>query len=92
MPSEIEVISRLLLAAVLGTAIDFQRERAGKPARLRTHSLICLGSSLFTVVSILGFGFGADPPRVAAGTGMYLVTLIVSIVTVGVLMLPKVRG
>lgn len=64
---EIEAILRLLLAVVLGAAIGFQRERAGKPAGLRTHALIALGSALFTVVSIFGFGTGVDPSRVAAG-------------------------
>jgi putative Mg2+ transporter-C (MgtC) family protein len=57
---------RLLLAAVLGGAIGFQREKAGKPAGLRTHMLICIGSALFTLVSIFGFGAGSDPARVAA--------------------------
>jgi putative Mg2+ transporter-C (MgtC) family protein len=62
---------RLLLAAVLGGAIGWQRERAGKPAGLRTHMLICIGSAVFTVVSIYAFkglpGGAADPSRLAAG-------------------------
>ena len=58
---------RLLLAAVLGAGIGFQRERAGKPAGLRTHMLICIGSALFALVSAYGFGLGADLSRVAAG-------------------------
>src|SRR5512137_2356971 len=57
---------RLLLAAVLGGIIGYQRERAGKPAGLRTHMLICIGATLFTLVSIYGFGSGSDPARVAA--------------------------
>jgi putative Mg2+ transporter-C (MgtC) family protein len=56
---------RLLLSAVLGGVIGFERERAKKPAGLRTHILICLGACLFTVVSI--YGFGGDIARVAAG-------------------------
>jgi len=67
MDPEIEAILRVLLAVVLGAGIGFQRERAGKPAGLRTHTLIALGSALFTVVSVFGFGIGADPSRVAAG-------------------------
>ncbi len=63
----IEIILRLLLAAALGAGIGYQRERANKPAGLRTHILICLGSALFTVVSIFGFGGGVDAARVAAG-------------------------
>jgi putative Mg2+ transporter-C (MgtC) family protein len=63
----LEIVLRLLLAAALGAGIGYQRERAGKPAGLRTHILICLGSALFTVVSIFGFGGGVDVSRVAAG-------------------------
>jgi putative Mg2+ transporter-C (MgtC) family protein len=57
---------RLLVAAVLGAAIGFQRERLGKPAGLRTHMLICIGAALFTLVSMYGFGPGSDPARVAS--------------------------
>jgi len=67
---ELEMILRLLLAAVLGAIIGYQRERVHKPAGLRTHILICVGSALFTVASLYGFsGFSAvaDPARVAAG-------------------------
>lgn len=67
MSPEIEAILRILLAVVLGAGVGFQRERAGKPAGLRTHALIALGSALFAVVSVFGFGIGADPSRVAAG-------------------------
>jgi putative Mg2+ transporter-C (MgtC) family protein len=63
---DIAMILRLLLAAALGAIIGYQRERAGKPAGLRTHILICAGAALFTVVSLYGFDGGADPSRVAA--------------------------
>jgi len=66
MPVELEMILRLLLAATLGAIVGYQRERAGKPAGLRTHMLICIGAALFTVTGIFGFG-GGDPARVAAG-------------------------
>ena len=67
MGTLMEMILRLLLATALGTIIGYQRERAKKPAGLRTHVLICLGAALFTVVSIYGFGVASDPARVAAG-------------------------
>jgi len=67
MSPEIEAGLRLLLAAFLGGIIGFQREKANKPAGLRTHILICLGSALFTVVSVLGFTGNVDPSRIAAG-------------------------
>ena len=65
MGTEVTMMLRLLLSAVLGGVIGFERERAKKPAGLRTHILICLGACLFTVVSI--YGFGGDIARVAAG-------------------------
>jgi len=34
------MVLRLLLAAALGAAIGYQRERIGKPAGLRTHILV----------------------------------------------------
>jgi putative Mg2+ transporter-C (MgtC) family protein len=64
---ELEIVLRILLAAVLGAIIGYQRERARKPAGLRTHILICVGAALFTVVSAYGFGTMADPARIAAG-------------------------
>lgn len=64
---QVEIILRLLLAAVLGAGVGYQRERVGKPAGLRTHILIALGSALFTVVSLFGFEGQVDPSRVAAG-------------------------
>jgi putative Mg2+ transporter-C (MgtC) family protein len=64
---EVEIVLRLLLAGVLGAIIGYQRERAAKPAGLRTHILICVGSAVFTIASIYGFGTVSDPSRVAAG-------------------------
>ncbi len=64
---ELDMVLRLLLATALGAIIGYQRERAGKPAGLRTLVLVCVGAALFTIASIYGFGTAADPSRVAAG-------------------------
>ena len=66
MNLDLEIALRLLLAAFLGGVIGFQREMSGKEAGLRTNMLICLGSALFTVISLYGFA-GSDPARIAAG-------------------------
>ncbi len=50
--SEIEIMIRLLAACIAGGVIGYLRERGGKAAGLRTHILVCLGSALFTIVSI----------------------------------------
>lgn len=67
MSPEIDACLRLLLAALLGAGIGMERELAHKAAGLRTHILICLGSALFAVISVLGFSGNADPSRIAAG-------------------------
>ena len=67
MPIELEMVLRLITAAALGAIIGYQRERAAKPAGVRTHVLICAGAALFTIASLYGFGAVADPARVAAG-------------------------
>jgi putative Mg2+ transporter-C (MgtC) family protein len=63
------VLLQLGLAVLLGGAIGLERELAGKPAGLRTNILICVGATLFTLMSIQlafdGPGHG-DPTRVAA--------------------------
>lgn len=63
---EIEMSARLLLAALLGAGVGYEREHADKPAGLRTHTLVSLGAALFTVVSLYGFDGVGDPARVAA--------------------------
>lgn len=61
---ELTILLRLLAAFVAGGVIGWQRERAEKPAGLRTHILVCLGSALMTMVSV--FFFPSDPARITA--------------------------
>ncbi|MEM3384950.1 MAG: MgtC/SapB family protein [Nitrososphaeria archaeon] len=60
----IEGVIGLLMSIVFGAVIGLEREITHKPAGLRTHMLVCLGSCIFTIVSLR---FGMDPARVAAG-------------------------
>ena len=62
---EIDLVLRLILAVVLGGIVGIERELVHKPAGLRTHMLVSLGSCLFTVISV--HDFGMDPARIAAG-------------------------
>jgi putative Mg2+ transporter-C (MgtC) family protein len=62
----LELLVQLLLAALLGGAIGVEREISGKPAGLRTNILICVGATLFTVLSLKLAVGGGDPGRVAA--------------------------
>jgi putative Mg2+ transporter-C (MgtC) family protein len=45
------IVGKLLLAALLGGAIGFERGLHRKPAGIRTNMFICLGSALFTLLS-----------------------------------------
>jgi putative Mg2+ transporter-C (MgtC) family protein len=47
------VTARLLLAALLGGLLGYDRERKGKSAGLRTHMLVAMGSALFVMVPML---------------------------------------
>ena len=49
---DFQSIDRLLVAALLGGIIGFERERSGKVAGLRTHILVTLGAALASVISI----------------------------------------
>ncbi|MBT0160142.1 MgtC/SapB family protein [Candidatus Bathyarchaeota archaeon A05DMB-2] len=60
----LETLASLLLAVAFGAVVGIERELIHKPAGLRTHMLVSLGSCLFTIVSI---SFSMDPARIAAG-------------------------
>jgi len=73
MLTDWEMCIRLLLAALLGSLIGFERERLLWAAGLRTHMLVCVGSYLLMIVSAFGFQDALamphtelDPSRVAA--------------------------
>jgi putative Mg2+ transporter-C (MgtC) family protein len=61
----LDLMLQLALATILGGAIGLERELGGKPAGLRTNILICMGSVLYTKLSVV-LAQGADPSRVAA--------------------------
>ncbi len=65
MLQELELVLRLLLAFALGGVLGLERERVDKPAGLRTHILVSVGSCLFTILSLTAFP-GSDPARVAS--------------------------
>lgn len=47
MELELWILLRLLIAAALGGAVGYERERTHKQAGLRTHMLVALGAALF---------------------------------------------
>jgi putative Mg2+ transporter-C (MgtC) family protein len=62
---EIELIARLALGFVLSGIVGLEREVSLKPAGLRTHILVGLGSTLLTILSSQGFP-DSDRSRIAA--------------------------
>jgi putative Mg2+ transporter-C (MgtC) family protein len=59
-------IGKLLLAVLLGGVVGAERQIHGRPAGLRTHILVCLGSALIIVVGH-SLGPNIDPGRAVAG-------------------------
>lgn len=63
---EAVMLYRLFVATILGGVIGIERGSGDRPAGLRTHILVCVGSTLFMLVSIYGFDDGL-PVNTAAG-------------------------
>lgn len=73
----IEIVIRLCVALTAGAAIGFERSFHGRPAGLRTHSLVCLASAVLMLVTVYQAqwfpqGSGSDtvkidPTRMAQG-------------------------
>lgn len=72
LASEWELVGRLAFSALLGSVIGYERERLAWVAGLRTHMLVCVGSTLIMIVSAYGFSevlserVTLDPSRMAA--------------------------
>lgn len=54
-----QITVRLLIAAILGGILGFEREQKGKAAGVRTHMLVAMGAALFVLVPQIG-GSQAD--------------------------------
>ncbi len=72
-PTEWELISRVGIAAACGALVGIERELSEKPAGLRTHALVALGSAAFTVAGYAALnnisqaaGSSTDVSRIAA--------------------------
>lgn len=72
MPTDLEMITRLLLTLILSGLIGFERQIHRRDAGLRTHILVALGSCLIMLTSMYVFDIykdkvSLDPARIAAG-------------------------
>jgi len=68
---ELQIISQLILATVLGALIGLEREIKRKEAGLQTYSLVALGTCIFTIISFELFnsffgktGISFNPSRI----------------------------
>ncbi len=64
-----ELVAPLLLSLVLGSLIGWERQAGRKPAGMRTHVLVCLGSTTFVLLqdfAVERYGGASDPTRLVA--------------------------
>jgi putative Mg2+ transporter-C (MgtC) family protein len=61
----------LVISTVLGTVVGWERQMGRKPAGLRTHVLVCLGSTLFVMLTRHAYdaygGASLDATRIVHG-------------------------
>lgn len=71
-PIQMEWLLRIVLAALCGVAIGYERATQRKSAGIRTHMVVAMASALFMIISKYGFmdvvgsGIKLDPSRIAA--------------------------
>jgi putative Mg2+ transporter-C (MgtC) family protein len=75
----LHLAARLGLAVLLGSVLGVNRELRQKPAGLRTHAMVALGSALVTILGFLMSGPGGDP----ANTGRVVQGLLAGIGFIG---------
>jgi len=69
----LELLVRVILAAVCGGVVGIERSKHFKDAGIRTHCMVALAAAVMMIVSKYGFldiadgARGADPSRIAAG-------------------------
>lgn len=73
MPFELDLVLRLVISALAGALVGYERKRRQKEAGMRTHCMVAVGAALFAIVSKYGYfdvtvfdSISADASRVAA--------------------------
>ena len=69
----VSILTRVVLAMILGGITGLERGKQGRAAGMRTHILVCLGATLTAMLGYYSatvlapkFGFTSDPLRVGA--------------------------
>ncbi|MBI3413309.1 MAG: MgtC/SapB family protein [Candidatus Aenigmarchaeota archaeon] len=60
------IITKIFLSAAIGILVGLERSLSRNPAGTRTHALVCMGSCLFTIIS-LDLGSPTEFARVLPG-------------------------
>lgn len=66
-----DITLRMVVALIAGAILGYERTKAGKPAGIRTHALVCISSAMLTIISAYGLAEefqsrNTDPLRLAA--------------------------
>ena len=80
----VSILVRIALAVIVGGMIGLERGRSGSPAGLRTHILVCVGSTMTALIGVylISIGNAGDMGRISAqvisgigflGAGMIIV-------------------
>ncbi len=80
---QVRIICQLLLAAILGGLVGFEREYQKRAAGLRTHSLVCIGATLFTIISLEAFGSWLDKTGVSFDPSRILAAIVMGVGFIG---------
>ena len=80
---QVRIICQLLLAAILGGLVGFEREYQKRAAGLRTHSLVCIGATLFTIISLQAFGPWLDKAGVSFDPSRILAAIVMGVGFIG---------
>ena len=65
-----EIMLRLVLSVIFGGLIGLEREVVHKPAGVRTHMLVSLGSALFVLIALQSAPEGIDKILAGIATGI----------------------
>jgi len=63
---QLTLVLRLLIAAILGAVVGYEREARGRDAGVRTFAAVSLGSCAFAIISHVVVPPGNDTARIAA--------------------------
>lgn len=71
MSAVLQDLIPMVLSLVLGTLVGWERQMGRKPAGLRTHTLVCLGSTMFCLTTSYAYalygGHSMDATRIVHG-------------------------